>query len=160
MDREEQEETDFRLLSKRRGGVQCCGLRADVPNWQRKEKKTKRDWWFPSLTPISVNLQSVCAEHQGGSHHQAASQSFESLFSEPLLLWPVGRVSNKAESEKAERPTGSGDFSPYMWTTLQFAAKMRRDKEQKHFLAIRAESGDEPVRHTVSSRYRGQRCRC
>lgn len=41
MDREEQEETDSRLLSKCSGGVWCCGFRADVPNWQRKEKKTK-----------------------------------------------------------------------------------------------------------------------
>ncbi len=49
---------------------------------------------------------------------------------------------------------------PYMWRALQFAEKMRRDKEQKHFLAVQAESGDELVCRTVSSRCRGQRRWC
>lgn len=70
----------------------------------------------------------------------AASQSFERLFSEALLLWPVERVSNKAVSERAGWLAGFRDSPLYMWRALQFAGKMRRDKEQKHFLAVRAES--------------------
>lgn len=71
------------------------------PKLAKKRIEGQRDWWILSLTPISLNLQSICVEHRGGSHRQAASQSFERLFSEPLLLWPVERVSNKAVSEKA-----------------------------------------------------------
>lgn len=55
-DREEQEEADFRLLSKRGGGMWCSGLRADVPNWQRKRKEDQGDWRNLSLTPILGNL--------------------------------------------------------------------------------------------------------
>ncbi len=125
------------------------------PKLAKKRIEGQRDWWILSLTPISLNLQSICVEHRGGSRRQAASQSFERLFSEPLLLWPAERVSNKAVSEKAGW-LASGTLL-YMWRALQFAGKMRRDKEQKHFLAVRAESSDEPVCRTVSSCYRGQR---
>jgi len=82
-------------------------------------------------------------ERWGGSHRRATSQSFERLFSETPLLWPVERVGNKAVSEKA------GWLAPgtllYMWRALQFTGKMTRDKKQKHRLAVRAESRDEPV---------------
>ncbi|CAK6952229.1 Hypothetical predicted protein [Scomber scombrus] len=124
------------------------------PKLAKKRKGDQRDWWIPSSTPILLNLQSICVERWGGSHRQAASQSFERLFSEPLLLWPVGHVSNKAVSEKAGW-LASGTLL-YMWRALQFAGKMRRDREQKHFLVVRAESSDEPVCHTVSSCYGGQ----
>lgn len=33
----------------------------------------------------------------------------------------------------------------YMWWVVQFAGKIRSDKERKHFLAFRAEVCDEPV---------------
>ena len=68
---------------------------------KEKKRKDQRDWWIPSLTSIFLNLQSIRVEHRGGSHRRAASQSFERLFSEALLLWPVERVNNKAASEKA-----------------------------------------------------------
>lgn len=71
------------------------------PKLTKNRKEDQRDRWILSLTPFCLNLQSICAESQGASYHQAASQSFERLFSEPLLLWPVGRVTNKAVSEKA-----------------------------------------------------------
>lgn len=67
-----------------------------------KEKKRRpKGLWILSLTPIFLNLQSIRVKHRGESHRQAASQNLERLFSEPLLLWPVERVSNKAVSEKA-----------------------------------------------------------
>lgn len=128
------------------------------PKLAKNRKEDQRDRWILGLTPIFLNLQSICAERWGGSHHRAASQSFERLFSEPLLLWPVGRVSNKAASEKAGW-LASGTLL-YKRRALQFAGKMRRDKEQKHFLAVCAESSDKPVCRTVSSCYQGQRRRC
>lgn len=71
------------------------------------------------------------------------------------MLWPAEHVSNKAVSE---RPgwLASGTLR-HMSGALQFAGKMRRDKEQKHFPADRAESSNKRARHTVSPCYQGQR---
>lgn len=46
-------------------------------------------------------LSKISAEHRRTSHHRAASQSLERLLSPALLLLPVGCVSNKAVTEKA-----------------------------------------------------------
>lgn len=93
-------------------------------------------------------------EHRGDRTAELPVKVLRGCFSEPPLLWPVERVSNKAASEKAGW-LASGTLL-YMWRALQFAGKMRRDKEHKHFLAVRAESSDKPGCCTVSSCYQGQ----
>lgn len=65
-------------------------------------------------------------EHRGDRTAELPVKVLRGCFSEPLLLWPVERVSNKAVSEKAGW-LASGTLL-YMWRALQFAGKMRRDK--------------------------------
>lgn len=128
-----------------------------------KEKKRRpKGLEDPGLNSyLSKSAKYLCGASGRITPPGCQSKFGELVFRAPFL-WPVGRVRNKAVSEKADWLAGwlaSGTLV-YMWRALQVTGKMRSDKEQKHFLAIRAEICDEPVCHTVSFCYRGQWCPC
>lgn len=83
-DREEQEETDFRLLSKRGGGVWYRALKADVPNWQRKEKKRPKGLVDPELN----FYLSKSAKYPCGASGRIAPPGCQSKFWEVVFRGP------------------------------------------------------------------------
>lgn len=93
-------------------------------------------------------------EHRGDRTAELPVKVLRDCFSEPLLLWPVERVSNKAVSEKAWM-AGFRD-SPLHVEGFTVRWKDEERQEHKHFLAVRAESSDKPACCTVSSCYQGQ----
>lgn len=106
----------------RMGGSVMLGFWEQMSQTGKEKKRIPKGLVESELNFFSrwiceVSLWGIGADRNAG----AASQSFERLFSEPPLLWPVGPDSNKMLKEEASWLT-SGTLL-YMWRDLQFTAK-------------------------------------